>query len=124
MITHGINYVPPTSRSYMGNIRPQLVSLLHQKTIDGALKSNSYTCTHADFYCILFDSNSKSKKVMVPMDVAIEWVEAYLTGQIYPEWKSRLKRDTITKYSTWSTTLHSFESHLNAILRAYIEEYE
>lgn len=58
------------------------------------------------------------------MDVAAEWIEAYISRQIYPEWNSRLKRDTITEHSTWSTTLHSFESHLNAILQAYIGNYE
>lgn len=57
------------------------------------------------------------------MDVASEWIEAYLARKIYPEWKSRLKRDTITECSLWSTTLHSFESHLSAILMAYIEKY-
>jgi len=124
MTLQSINYVPSSFGHAMGNLRPQLVSLLHNQSIEGAIKGNSYTCTHADFYCIIFDSNSKSKKVMLPMDVALEWIEAYLDGKIYPEYKSRDKRDIITEYSTWSTTLHSFESHLNAILRAYIEEFE
>ena len=107
----------------MVDVPAQLVTLLRNNEIKGSKKGNTYSCLHADLNCIVFDSNSKSKKVMIPMDVASEWIEAYLGKKIYPEWKSRLKRDTITEYSLWSTTLHSFESHLSAILMAYIEKY-
>jgi len=107
----------------MVDISAQLVTLLRHNEIAGSKKGNAYSCLHVDLNCIIFDSNSKSKKVMIPMDVASEWIEAYLARKIYPEWKSRLKRDTITECSLWSTTLHSFESHLSAILMAYIEKY-
>ena len=108
----------------MGNIRPQLVSLLHQNTLHGSTKGKSYDCTYVDVHCIIFDSNAKSKKAMIPMDVAIEWIKSYLTEQIYPEWPAKLKISVIKENSPWSTSHHSFSSHLNAILRAYIEQYE
>ena len=108
----------------MQGLRTQLVELLHEKPIEGRRKGNQYTCIHADFKCIIFDSTSKSKKIMLPMDVVIEWIEAYRSGEIYPEYASKLKRKIITGNSPWSTTLHSFESHLSAILDAYIEQFD
>jgi hypothetical protein len=107
----------------MSSIRQQLVELLHEKTISGQMKNNTYTCIHADYKCVIFDSNNKSKKVIIPMDIVIEWVSALIDRGIYLEYKSRLKRDIITKTSPWSTTNHSFESHLNAILHAYNNEF-
>ena len=107
----------------MSSIREQLIQLLHEKTIQGIKKNNSYTCIHAGYKCIIFDSNKTSKKVMIPMDIAIEWIQALIDSKIYIEYTSRLKRDTITKDTVWSTTNHSFESHLNAILRIYNEKY-
>lgn len=57
------------------------------------------------------------------MDIAIEWVQALIDSKIYIEYTSRLKRDTVTKDTIWSTTNHSFSSHLNAILLTYNEEF-
>jgi len=107
----------------MQGLRTQLIELLHEKTIAGRKKGNQYTCIYAGYKCVIFDSNSNSKKIMLPMDVIIEWIEAYRSGEIYPEYSSKLKRKTVTENSPWSTTLHSFESHLTAILDAYIEQY-
>ena len=107
----------------MSSIREQLIQLLHEKTIQGIKKNNSYTCIHAGYKCIIFDSNKTSKKVMIPMDIAVEWVQALIDSKIYIEYTSRLKRNTITQDTLWSTTNHSFESHLNAILRTYNEKY-
>ena len=107
----------------MSSIREQLIELLHEKTIQGIKKNNSYTCVHAGYKCIIFDSNKTSKKVMIPMDIAIEWVQALIDSKIYIEYTSRLKRNTITQDTLWATTNHSFESHLNAILRIYNEKY-
>ena len=99
------------------------MELLNGKTIQGIKKNNSYACIHAGYRCIIFDSNNTSKKVMIPMDIAIEWVQALIDSKIYIEYAGRLKRDTITKNTVWSTTNHSFESHLNAILRLYNDKY-
>jgi len=95
----------------------KLISLLNGKTIKSA--SSEYRCDHADEVVIIFDPTKDTKKIMIPTDLAMEWVQAFEFGLINMEMNARFMRDIVKDHSTWAAYQHGFESHLYAIVKTW-----
>jgi len=105
----------------MPEIYPILVSALHNKTISGKAKNKFYRCIHIDEHCIIFSGNEKSGKAMIPTEVAIEWIEAFMDERVYDHFTGKERVKIIGQDSKWSNYCHGFTSHMGAIVRAYFE---
>jgi len=103
----------------MSEIYPILVSALHNKTISGKAKNKFYSCIHIDEHCIIFSGNEKSGKAMIPTEVAVEWIEAFLEERVYDNYTGKERVKIIGRDSKWSNHCHGFTSHMDAIVRAY-----
>ena len=57
--------------------------------------------------------------MMIPTDVALEWVGAYEFGLITTSTSSRKMRDVVKSHSDWAPFQHGFETHLSAIVSAW-----
>ena len=60
--------------------------------------------------------------VMLPTELVLEWIHAYHDGRI-DVWNHdpRAMREIAKVDSPWASQLHSFETHLAAIVRAWAE---
>jgi len=106
----------------MTDIYPGLVSCLHNKTITGKTKNKFYSCLHIDEHCIIFSGNGLSGKAMIPTEVAIEWIEAFIDERVYDHYTGKERVKIIGGDSKWSNYCHGLTSHMDAIVRAYITE--
>lgn len=90
--------------------------------LDGGVipsRNTTYHCCHIDEYSIVFSGSEGTRKVMIPTDVALEWISVYEFGLITIEMKGRDMRDIVTKHSEWAPFQHGFETHLRAIISAW-----
>lgn len=106
----------------MLEIYPGLVSCLHNKEIPGKAKNKFYSCLHIDEHCIIFSGNGTSGKAMIPTEVAIEWIEAFIDERVYDHYTGKERVKIIGGNSKWSNYCHGFTSHMDAIVRAYFTE--
>ena len=95
----------------------RLHEILHGNIIPG--KKTAYHCCHVDEMCIVFSESEGTQKVMIPTDVALEWVGAYEFGLITTSTASRKMRDVVKSHSDWAPFQHGFETHLSAIVFAW-----
>lgn len=98
----------------------RLSAVLSEHTMIGS-KTTTYIVTHIDEICIVFSENNSTKKVMIPTDVALEWISAYEFGLINTKMSSREMREIVKKKSDWAAHIHAFETHLSAIVRAWAQ---
>ncbi len=84
-------------------------------------KQKTYHVCHVDEMCLVFSESDTTKKVMIPTDVALEWISAFEFGLINKEMKSREMRGIIRDKSEWAAFIHGFDTHLAAIVRAWSE---
>ncbi len=99
----------------------QLVSLLKR----GPLKASrvDYNCEEANEDYILFAESDTTGRVMIPTDLALEWIQAYEFGLIEIGEQPRSMREKIKKSSRWAPYQHGFDTQLAAIVRAWSEKY-
>ena len=96
-----------------------LRNLLENKAVSSG--HTDYTCAYFDDACIIFAATEKTKTVMIPTDVALEWVMAYDFGIIKLEDGARGMRDKIKDRSKWASYHHGFETHLYAIVKTWAD---
>ena len=97
-----------------------------EKLLDGKIiksKRKTYHCTHIDEMCIVFSETEDTEQVMIPVDVALEWVSALETGLIQSSMTAREMRDIITPLSDWAKYQHGFETHLQAIVLSWNQSH-
>jgi 1-deoxy-D-xylulose 5-phosphate reductoisomerase len=71
---------------------------------------------------VLFGATEKTGKVMIPFAVIHEWIAGYEAGLIRAHQSPRDMRTAIQKGSPWAKQLHSFETHLAAIIQRWAIE--
>ncbi len=86
-----------------------------------ALKSKiaEYDCSYVDSQCIVFSESEGTRKVMIPTDVALEWISALEMGVVNLDMTAREMRNKIARSSDWAPYQHGFETHLFAILHLW-----
>ena len=95
--------------------------MLNGQTIQGARKE--YYCSHVDEIVIIFAPTPETKKIMVPTELALEWIQAYQFGLINLDMTSREMRDTVQDHSVWSRFQHGFGAQLVAIVKTWAEAH-
>ncbi len=83
----------------------------------------AYHAVYVDEHCIVFAETEGTNKVMIPTDVAIEWIQAYEFGLIKLDMKARAMKDVVKQRSSWARFQHGFDSHLRAIVKNWAERY-
>ena len=101
-------------------LESSIIQLLNGRIISG--ERVSYHCIEANSVYVVFDKTAKSGKVMLPTEVVMEWIHAYEFGLINVNMNQREMRDMVNKSSGWSGQMHSFESHLRAIVTTWNHE--
>lgn len=99
----------------------QLVTLLRHKPLKASRVE--YLCEEANDDFILFAESDTTGKIMIPLDLALEWIHAHEFGLIDLKERSRLMRKKVAKTSRWAPSQHGFEPHLTAIVRAWSDKY-
>ena len=79
----------------------------------------TYHCCHVDELALVFSESDGTKKVMIPTDVALEWISALEFGFIDDSMDARAMREKIKDCSEWAPFQHGFETHLRAIVVAW-----
>ena len=97
----------------------QLIIILNGQTIHAARKE--YYCSYVDETVIIFAPTPDTKKIMVPTDLALEWVQAYQFGLINLDMTARQMRDIVQDHSVWAGFQHGFETHMSAIVKTWAE---
>lgn len=93
----------------------ELFNLLNNTLIPA--KKISYHCIYIDEYCTIFGPTRGSNKVMIPTDLILEWISAYELGVINTNMDSLKCRKIMNTRSDWANQLHSFNTHIFAIVR-------
>jgi hypothetical protein len=104
-----------------GKIKEKIISMLNGQTIQGARKE--YYCSNADETAIIFAPTPKTKKIMIPAELALEWIQAYQFGLINLTMTARQMRQIVQDHSVWAAFLHGFETHLYAIVKTWAEAH-
>ena len=95
----------------------RLQNLLEGEQISSA--KTIYHCCHIDELALVFSESDGTKKVMIPTDVALEWIAALEFGLIDESMDARMMREKIKVYSEWAPYQHGFETHLRAIVTSW-----
>jgi len=95
----------------------RLQQLLEGQSITSS--KTSYFCCHIDELALVFSDSDGTKKVMIPTDVALEWIAALEFGVITSSMDARAMREKIKDHSEWAPYQHGFETHLKAIVNAW-----
>ena len=98
-----------------------LIEVLNGQTIKGARKK--YYCSQANEIAIVFALTPDTKKIMIPTELALEWIQAYQFGIIDLSMTSRQMRDLVQNHSVWSRFQHGFGSQMYAIVKTWAETY-
>jgi len=99
----------------------QLIILLNGRRIFSSRAQ--YYCSHADEQSIVFARTPDTGKIMIPTELAIEWVRAYEHGLINLNMTSREMRGIVQGNSDWAAYQHGFETHLQAIVKTWAETH-
>ena len=84
----------------------------------------TYHCRHIDELAIVFSESEGTRKVMLPTDVALEWISAYEFGIIELRMDARQMREEVKRHSEWAPYQHGFETHLRALVFAWASDTE
>ena len=95
----------------------KLRNLLKGRVISS--KRTVYHCIHICETSIIFSQTDGTGKVMIPTEVALEWIEAFQSGKINLGMKSREMRDLVKSRSEWASYQHGFETHLSSLVQAW-----
>ncbi len=98
-----------------------LVRLLNGRRIHSARAE--YYCSHADGQVIIFARTADTGKIMVPTELALEWVRAYEHGLINLDMTAREMRGIVQENSDWAAYQHGFETQMYAIVKTWAEAH-
>ncbi len=99
------------------NLINQIILLLNEKEI--AHKRGTYFCEIADQAVVVFRESETTGRVMLPMDLVLEWIQAYEFSLICLDQTAREMREIVSKASRWAPFQHGFETHLHSIVEAW-----
>jgi hypothetical protein len=98
-----------------------LLDLLDGKTIHSS--RTEYYCAYADEKVVIFAPTPDTKKIMVPTELAVEWVQAYQFGLINLTMTAREMRQIVQDHSVWAAYQHGFETQMYAIVKTWAEAH-
>jgi hypothetical protein len=68
---------------------------------------------------VVFAGTPSTGRVMLPTSLIAEWIDAAETRRIAITQSPREMRAVVQKQSTWANHLHSFETHLAAVVHRW-----
>lgn len=95
-----------------------IADFLNGRTIPSG--KSEYHCLSATPECIVFGLSDKTRKVMIPTEVALEWIQAVESGVVDGDETAREMREKIAPRSSWAPFQHGFETHLKAITVSWV----
>lgn len=95
----------------------ELIKLLHHKKVRA--NRSTYDCALANDDFVIFSKSESTGQIMLPMDLVLEWVQAYDFGIIKLNMSAREMRNIVSSQSSWATYHHGFETQLCAIVIAW-----
>lgn len=98
----------------------RLAEFLDGRTISSA--RTDYHCISADEQAIVFGLSENTGKVMIPTELALEWIQAAESRIVSVKDQARDMREKIEPRSSWARFQHGFETHLKAITVAWMNE--
>ena len=87
----------------------------------GPLAGSKYAIESVDHQAVLFQATMRTGVLMLPTELVVEWLIGYDRKIISVEMNAREMRDRIVDGSIWAKQLHSFETHLRAVVLAYAQ---
>ena len=99
------------------NRMQELVQLLDGKKISAG--RSEYHCLSADGSCVVFGLSETTKKVMLPTELVLEWIQGFESAVISLDDSAREMRKKIAPRSSWAPFQHGFETHLYAIVSTW-----
>lgn len=85
----------------------------------GPLAETDYAIESVDPQAIMFRATMRTGVLMLPTELVLEWLMGYDRQIISVEMNARAMRNKIVEGSIWAKQLHSFETHLRAVVLAY-----
>ena len=85
----------------------------------GPLTDSDYALESVDPQAVVFRATMRTGVVMLPTELVMEWLIGYDRKIITVEMNAREMRNRIVDGSIWAKQLHSFETHLRAVVLAY-----
>jgi len=82
-------------------------------------KRVTYRITEATDDFVVFGATESTGKVMLPFGLIKEWIRACDQQTIRPGQSPREMREVVRERSEWAGQLHSFETHLAAIVQRW-----
>lgn len=82
-------------------------------------KRLTYRVEEATEAFAVFAATPTTGKVMLPLALIKEWILAFESGQIRIHQSPRGMREAIADKSAWAGQLHSFETHLSAVVHRW-----
>lgn len=82
-------------------------------------KRLTYTIAEATTEYALFAATPTTGRVMLPIGLIQEWIAAFESGKIRIHQSPREMRIIVAEKSPWAGQLHSFETHLAAIVQRW-----
>lgn len=95
----------------------KLKELITNKLLNDKYKVVEVTTAYTIFL------NPDGRKVMIPTELILEWIECLINGSISSDMTARQMRSKIKLYSDWDKYLHGLESHLHAIVMLWHNEF-
>jgi hypothetical protein len=99
----------------------EIVKQLKGKKINSSRAE--YYCSYADSTVIIFARTPDTGKIMVPTELASEWVRAYDHGLINLDMTAREMRGIVQDNSDWAAYQHGFETQMYAIVKTWAEAH-
>lgn len=99
----------------------EIVQLLDGKKIESARAE--YYVSFADPTVIIFARTPDTGKIMVPTELALEWIRAYQHGLINLDMTAREMRGIVQENSDWAAYQHGFETQMYAIVKTWAEAH-
>jgi hypothetical protein len=95
----------------------ELAAWMQGKTFASA--RTHYTVQEIDGNYVVFRGTGSTEKVALPLDLVLEWITALKNKRIRVSMEPRDMRTEVQKGSQWAKQLHSFETHLAAVVNAW-----
>lgn len=97
----------------------KIIQLLNGRKIHSS--RTEYYCSYADGTVIVFARTPDTGKIMVPTELALEWVRAYEHGLINLDMTAREMRGIVQENSDWAAYQHGFETQMYAIVKTWAD---
>lgn len=99
------------------NRTQEVIQLLDGRKISAG--RSEYHCLSANETSVVFGLSETTKKVMLPTELVLEWIQAFESAVISLDDSAREMRQKVVPRSSWAAFQHGFETHLFAIVSSW-----